>query len=66
MILQLPFAVSIPEDGSVFDYYLDLKGYMFLPWSDRHREKGKAGGGGYIALPEVSFTYMETCMFFCK
>ncbi len=54
MILQLPFAVSIPEEGSVFDYYLDLKKYAFLPWSERHREGGTSGGSGYIVLPEVS------------
>ena len=50
-ILQLPFAVSLPEEGSVFDYYLDLKSYQFLPWSER-RQEGR-DTGGYIALPEV-------------
>lgn len=51
--MQLPFAVSIPEEGSVFDYYLDLKRYTFLPWSDRHQNRGPAGNS-YIVLPEVS------------
>lgn len=50
-ILQLPFAVSLPEEGSVFDYYLDLKSYQFLPWSER-RQEGR-DTAGYIALPEV-------------
>ena len=50
-ILQLPFAVTLPEEGSVFDYYLDLRSYQFLPWSERRLEGRDTAG--YIALPEV-------------
>ena len=48
--MQLPFAVPLPEEGSVFDYYLDLRRYEFLPWRERHQERSS---GGYITLPEV-------------
>ena len=55
LIMQLPYAVPLPEEGSVFDYYLNLRQYQFLPWADR---KGNSGGdissSGYVSLPEVS------------
>ena len=54
-IMQLPFLVPLPEEGSVFDYYLNLKQYQFILWSQRG---GGSGGksirsSGYITLPEV-------------
>jgi hypothetical protein len=53
--MQLPYAVSLPEEGSVFDYFLDLKQYHFIPWAERKADSGKKGSsdGGYVALPEV-------------
>ncbi len=56
LIMQLPYAVPLPEEGSVFDYFLDLKIYQFLPWSERKAEARKRGSntdGGYIVLPKV-------------
>ena len=59
--MQLPYAVPLPEEGSVFDYYLNLRQYQFLPWADR---KGNSGGdissSGYVSLPEVSLA--SDCM----
>ncbi len=60
--MQLPFMVPLPEEGSVFDYFLNLKQYQFTPWSQRAgTEPGGGGGGGakgvrssgYVPLPEV-------------
>lgn len=57
--MQLPYAVPLPEEGSVFDYFLDFKLYHFLPWEEKKLEKrsnnnsGGGGGEGYITLPEV-------------
>lgn len=54
LIMQLPYAVPLPDDGSVFDYFLDLKIYHFLPWEERKSENRKSSNhSGYIALPEV-------------
>ena len=53
LIMQLPYAVPLPDEGSVFDYFLDLKIYHFLPWAERKSEGRKSSGSGYIALPEV-------------
>lgn len=52
-IMQLPFAVSLPEEGSVFDYFLDLRRFQFLPWTERGSGSSRCSGG-YITLPEVS------------
>ena len=52
LIMQLPYAVHLPEDGSIFDYFLDLKMYQFNPWKARKITSRRATGG-YIATPEV-------------
>ena len=53
-ISLLPFSVPLPEDGCVFDYYLDLRRYQFLPWSERKAEGGGATtSGGFVSSPEV-------------
>lgn len=41
----------IPEGKSVFDYYLDLKSYTFLPWSER--KKDSSSSSKYVSLSEV-------------
>lgn len=53
LIMQLPYAVPLPEEDSVFDYFLDLKLYQFVPWSERKLESRRKSGGGYVVLPEV-------------
>ena len=53
--MQLPYAVPLPDEGSVFDYYLDLKHYHFLTWAER-RSESRRHSGGYVALPEVRTT----------
>ena len=50
--MQLPYAVPLPEDGSVFDYFLDLKLYQFIPWAER-KSGTRRSSGGYVTLPEV-------------
>lgn len=53
LIMQLPYAVPLPDEGSVFDYFLDLKIYHFLPWAERKSESRKSSNSGYVSLPEV-------------
>lgn len=56
--MQLPYAVPLPEEGSVFDYYLNLRQYQFLPWANRKgNSEGDITSSGYVSLSEVS-TYM--------
>lgn len=52
-ISEMPLSVSFPEDGCVFDYYLDLQTYRFDPWSKR---KGRLmpRHSNYIPTPELS------------
>ena len=54
-IMQLPYMVSLPEEGSVFDYYLNLKQYQFIPWSQRGGDTNTRTmrSSGYVSLPEV-------------
>lgn len=59
-VMQLSFTVPLPEEGSVFDYYLNLKQYQFIPWSQRAGTDPSGRGGskaarssGYVPLPEV-------------
>ena len=55
MIMQLPYAISLPEEGSVFDYYLNLRQYQFLPWAVRRGgSSGEVSSTGYVSLPEVN------------
>lgn len=54
LIMQLPYAVPLPEEGSIFDYFLDLKVYHFIPWAERKAEgRRSSSNSGYVALPEV-------------
>ena len=54
LIMQLPFAIPLPEEGSVFDYYLDLRRYQFVPWAERAgASSASASSSGYVALPEL-------------
>ncbi len=51
----IPFEMSVPEEGSVFDYYLNLRQYKFLPWSERKGGGSKdVSASGYVSFPEVS------------
>ena len=52
-INDMPVSVSFPDEGSVFDYYLDLQSYKFEPWSKR---KGRLAPKrtGYIPTPELT------------
>lgn len=57
--MQLPYAIPLPEEGSVFDYYLDLRRYQFVPWAERTWGSGgtaSASGSGYVVLPELERT----------
>lgn len=54
--MQLPFMVPLPEEGSVFDYFLNLKQYQFVLWSQRGGETQGSRvikSSGYVSLPEV-------------
>ena len=53
--MQLPYMVSLPEEGSVFDYYLNLKQYQFVPWNERGGDTATRvmKSSGYVPLPEV-------------
>lgn len=50
----VPFDMSLPEEGSVFDYCLNLSQYKFVPWSERKRGAGSVSASGYVSIPEVS------------
>ncbi len=46
-----------PPGGHVFDYYLDLKTYCFIPWNEKKQEKRNSlTDKHYITVPEVSIT----------
>ncbi len=52
---HIPFEMSVPEEGSVFDYYLNLRQYKFLPWSERKGGGSKdVSASGYVSFPEVN------------
>jgi len=55
MIMQLPYATSLPEEGSVFDYHLNLRLHQFQPWSER-KTSSNILSTGYVPLPEVTLT----------
>ena len=57
LILRLPYAIPLPEEDTVFDYFLDLKSYQFLPWSKRKADSQTHYVGGYVVLPEVHNHY---------
>ena len=52
-IKDMPISVGFPDEGCVFDYYLDLQTYQFEPWSKR---KGRLSvrHTGYVPTPELS------------
>ena len=50
---QLLYTVPLPEEGSLFDYCLDLTTYQFIAWTARNVGK-KSSSGQYATLPEVS------------
>lgn len=59
--MQLPFMVPLPEEGSVFDYFLNLKQYQFVPWSRRGETASRTlRSSGYVALPEVHALYITS------
>ena len=47
----------LPTTGLVFDYFLDLKSYRFLPWIERKRtaSSSSTSNNAYIHIPEVCF-----------
>lgn len=54
LISQLPYDIQLPDEGTVFDFFLDLKMYRFIPWEERKPEsKRSSSSSGYIVLPEV-------------
>ena len=50
---QLLYTVPLPEEGSLFDYCLDLNTYQFIAWTARNVGK-RSSSGQYAILPEVS------------
>ena len=52
-ISDLPMSVSFPDEGSVFDYYLDLQTFRFEPWSKR-RGRLAPKSNGFIPTPDLS------------
>ena len=52
-INELPMFVNFPDDGCVFDYYLDLQTYRFEPWSKR-KGRMSTNHSGYIPTPELN------------
>ena len=52
-INDLPMSVCFPEEGSVFEYYLDLQTYKFEHWSKR-KSRLVPKSNGYIPTPELS------------
>ena len=67
-IMQLPYMVSLPEEGSVFDYYLDMKQYQFVPWNERGRDTATRAvrSSGYISLTEVLDHCLILVATFCE
>ena len=67
-VMQLPFMVPLPEEGSVFDYYLNLKQYQFVPWNERGGDTATRAmkSSGYVPLPEVLHHSLiaTSCAFF--
>lgn len=45
--------VSMPAEGTVFDYWLEQKTYRFRPWRERRGGKISARED-YVLLPEVN------------
>ena len=55
LISQHAVGVSIPLEGTVFDYWLDMQTYNFKPWQERRGRKNPITvKGSYVVLPEVS------------
>ena len=52
-INDMPISVGFPDEGCVFDYYLDFQTYRFEPWSKR---KGRLSvrHSGYVPTPELT------------
>ena len=48
-----PQPISLPETGSVFDFYVDNKTGTFIPWSERQMEKVRKVVSSYTVVPEV-------------
>uniref|UniRef100_A0A1X7TIU7 AAA+ ATPase domain-containing protein n=2 Tax=Amphimedon queenslandica TaxID=400682 RepID=A0A1X7TIU7_AMPQE len=65
VVSSLPMANDIiPQDGLVFDYFLDQKTQQFLPWSERKRDSGASKSNtpidSYVPIPELErFVYIS-------
>ena len=58
LISQHAVGVSIPLEGTVFDYWLDLQTYSFKLWQERRGKKNQVTvKGSYVVLPEVSLQH---------
>ena len=45
--------VMVPEQGTVYDYYVDFKTGHFVRWADRTLERARNVATHYTVLPEV-------------
>ena len=69
---QLPYAVPLPDTGSVFDYCVDLKTFKFIPWAEGRIRASMEVGSDYISVPEVHYidghymySYFVDFFFYC-
>lgn len=52
----------LPTTGVVFDYFLDLKSYRFLAWTERKRTSSTCSTNNnvYVHIPEVCYKRYQT------
>ena len=48
--------ITIPDEGTVFDYCVDMKVGAFQKWSERQMEKTRNLPQTYMVIPEVGHT----------
>ncbi len=54
-----PYTISLPDSGTVFDYYVDCKIGAFMHWREKQPEKNRKVVASYTIIPEVRF-FLET------
>ncbi len=50
-----PYTISLPDSGTVFDYYVDCKIGAFMHWREKQPEKNRKVVASYTIIPEVGF-----------
>ena len=48
-----PYPLTIPQEGSVYDYFLDFNNGKLIKWKDRPGSEFKTLASSYTIVPEV-------------